>query len=143
MINSCGVYGCNNNQKNCSLGFYRLPNVRNTSEEDRNLSMERRRLWLGRLKRNNLSECQLADKNSTLKVCGRHFINSKPSMLYETTNPDWAPTLHLGHSEVKIPDPKRNQRAQKRKLIKSSCTITSKEAKRLKSNEMIESEYNL
>ena len=30
----------------------------------------------------------------------RHFINGKPASLEDETNPDWLPTLNLGHSKV-------------------------------------------
>ena len=33
------------------------------------------------------------------KVCERHFHSGKPAYLYNTTDPDWLPTLHLGHKE--------------------------------------------
>ena len=50
----------------------------------------------------NLTACQLAEKNSTLHVCGKHFINGKPSALYETTDPNWISTINLGYELVTI-----------------------------------------
>ena len=34
------------------------------------------------------------------RICSRHFINGKPASLEDETNPDWLPTLNLGHSKV-------------------------------------------
>ena len=34
------------------------------------------------------------------RICSRHFISGKPAALYNDTNPDWLPTLHLGHAPV-------------------------------------------
>ena len=33
------------------------------------------------------------------KVCEKHFHSGKPAYLYNTTDPDWLPTLRLGHKE--------------------------------------------
>ena len=33
------------------------------------------------------------------KVCEIHFHSCKPAYLYNTTDPDWLPTLNLGHKE--------------------------------------------
>lgn len=33
------------------------------------------------------------------RVCSVHFISGKPSTLYDSTNPDWVPSLNLGHSQ--------------------------------------------
>ena len=61
--------------------------------------------WLSKINRKNLTACQLAEKNSTLHVCGKHFINGKPSALYETTDPNWIPTINLGYELVTISSP--------------------------------------
>ena len=29
----------------------------------------------------------------------KHFISKQPAYLYDTSNPDWLPTLHLGHTK--------------------------------------------
>ncbi len=34
------------------------------------------------------------------RICSRHFISGKPAALEEENNPDWLPTLHLGHSKA-------------------------------------------
>ena len=33
------------------------------------------------------------------RVCSRHFMSGKPAKLYETSSPNWLPTLDLGHSK--------------------------------------------
>ena len=37
------------------------------------------------------------DNASKYRVCSRHFLSGKPAALYDEFNPDWLPTLHLGH----------------------------------------------
>ena len=34
------------------------------------------------------------------RICSRHFISGKPSALEDESNPDWLPSLNLGHSKV-------------------------------------------
>jgi len=31
------------------------------------------------------------------RVCSRHFVSGKPASLYSTNDPDWLPTLNMGH----------------------------------------------
>jgi len=36
------------------------------------------------------------------RICSKHFVSGKPtSDNYDTTNPSWLPTLHLGHKGSK------------------------------------------
>ena len=70
MVTSFGVIVCNNNQNNCSYGFFSLPNIRKTTPEKENLSLGRRRKWLANIKRSDLSNAQLATENSTFKSIG-------------------------------------------------------------------------
>ena len=67
-------------------------------ERSEKLSRDRRKLCLARINRKNLTENQLAVKNSTLNACSNHFISGQPSKLYETRDPDWAPSINLGYS---------------------------------------------
>ena len=53
---------------------------------------------MARINRKNLTENQLAVKNSSLNVCSNHFISGRPSELYETCDSDWAPSISLGYS---------------------------------------------
>ena len=84
MVTSCAIVGCTNKRKEGEkCRFFRLPNVINTDEESEKLSKERRELWIARIKRQNLSKCQLAEKDSTLHVCSHHFESGQPSKLFE------------------------------------------------------------
>ena len=100
MVTSCGVIGCNNNQNNCSYGFFRLANVRKTTPKERKLSLERRRKWRANIKRSDLSNSQLAPENSTLKICGNHFYKKQPAKLFEANDPYCVPSINLEHSET-------------------------------------------
>ena len=59
------------------------------------------------------------------KVCEKHFYSGKPAYLHNTTDPDWLPTLHLGHKEHRSvitrsldPSVDRWKRAQEREKWK-------------------------
>ena len=79
---ACGIAGCSNSRKNApNAGFFRLPSIVTTNKRSEELSRDRSSQWLSKINPKNLSACQLAEKNSTLHVCGKHFINGKPSAL--------------------------------------------------------------
>ena len=93
------VAGCSIKRvANSKFGFFRLPNVIDSDKRSEKLSRDRRKLWLARINRENLTENQLAVKNSMLNVCSNHFISGQPSKLYETFDPDWATSINLGYS---------------------------------------------
>ena len=67
MPRSCGGVGCSNNRvKTPSLSFFKLPSVIKTDQESEDLLLERRRLCLAKINRKDLTEHQLAEKNSAL-----------------------------------------------------------------------------
>uniref|UniRef100_A0A3B4GXP0 DDE Tnp4 domain-containing protein n=1 Tax=Pundamilia nyererei TaxID=303518 RepID=A0A3B4GXP0_9CICH len=47
---------------------------------------------------------------SFLLVCSRHFLSGKPAYEMDVTNPDWAPTLHMGHDDIPVSDSDRHRR---------------------------------
>ena len=81
MVTSCVIYKCSDkHKKDCKVGYFRLPAVRKDLDtEILALSKERRTVWLTRVNRpsDNLAEAQLAEVNSTIRVCGKHFINGR------------------------------------------------------------------
>ena len=103
------------------------------SEELRRMKKNQRRTpWLALINRKNLTNAQLSEKNSTLRVCGKHFISGRPSQLFESTNPEGAPTLHLGH-DVKSPEYIRYLRAKRRREQKSETEQQAEEEEKIMS----------
>ena len=81
---ACGVAGCSNSRKNApNTGFFRLPSIVTTDRRSEEHSTDRRSQWLSKINQKNLTACHLAEKKLILHVCGKHFINGKPSALYE------------------------------------------------------------
>ena len=100
MVTSCGVVGCAKNRSNAPKEvLFRLPSI-NTDETSQKLSRQRRDIWLSRINRKDLTPSQLAEKNSTLHVCGSHFILGRPATLFEPSNPDWALSLNFGYKKL-------------------------------------------
>ena len=64
-------------------------------EKTRELSENQRRCWLAAINSGDLKP----ENYSFLRVCSDHFIKGKPAALYEESNPDWVPSLKLGHGE--------------------------------------------
>ena len=92
--------------------FYRLPAIiLKEGEKTRELSENRRRCWLAAINRGDLKP----ENYPFLRVCSDHFIKEKPAALYEESNPDWVPSLKLGHGEKRsLATSSRHDRAVER-----------------------------
>ena len=98
MANVCAFLGCSN-RSNWDEGksFYHLPTViENQGINTKELSERRERVWFAAIQRKNLS-----GRLFNVGVCSDRFIKGKPSALYESTDPDWVPSVKLGHRETK------------------------------------------
>ena len=79
-------------------------------EKTRELSENRRHCWLAI----NCGDLK-PDNYPILRVCSDHFIKEKPAALYEESNPDWVPSLKIGHGEKRsLATSSRHDRAVKR-----------------------------
>jgi len=63
-------------------------------------------------------------------VCSSHFLSGAPADLFNGTNPDWLPTINLGHKE-------RHDRAQRRADKQSA--VENEVRGILEKNELIDS----
>ncbi|XP_077523629.1 uncharacterized protein LOC144134630 [Amblyomma americanum] len=124
MVN-CTVVGCSNRsdvtgrkKRPTSARFVSLPKViENQCERTKTLSAKRRSLWLARIKRANFNH-----ESPNVRVCGVHFIKGEPSNLFDETNPDWAPSLSLGHG-TRHADSARHDRRAKRLAHKRRADV--------------------
>ncbi|XP_021348557.1 uncharacterized protein LOC110447292 [Mizuhopecten yessoensis] len=123
----CTIIGCSNESGRCQAPFFRLPVViTNQDEKTEELSTKRRRLWLSRISRADLTE----KSYPYVRVCSEHFVNGKPSALYPGVSIDWAPSLKLGHHKVTtltLLTPLRGtrikQREEKKKNLKAAQSL--------------------
>ncbi|XP_060072083.1 uncharacterized protein LOC132551957 [Ylistrum balloti] len=120
MVHTCVVYGCTNraNDRGTKRGFYGFPTVR--LHEDKwteELSRERRTKWIAAIGRKDFVP------STHSKVCSDHFLEGKPSKIFDKANPDWVPSLKLNRKLTSPTTPssqserfqRANQRDDKRK----------------------------
>ena len=93
----CAVYGCETDSKcHHDVSYYRLPVLtRRYGLVEYKLRKQRWVGYLAALQWKDVSE----EAIKIFRVCSRHFINNRPAGLYDVTNPNWQPTLHLGRRE--------------------------------------------
>ncbi|KAL5013813.1 hypothetical protein ScPMuIL_008083 [Solemya velum] len=96
MVNFCAIFRCSSRGDRDKKSFYRLPAViTRQGEKTMELSKKRREKWLTRISR-DIKASNLA----YTRVCSDHFISGKPCSIQYADNPDWAPSLKLGHDKV-------------------------------------------
>ena len=116
----CVVIGCSKRSgRDKDVSFYRIPKIiTHRGQRDYELTKKRRDGFLAAISRDDLTEKVLEND----RVCSRHFISGKPAALYDDTNPDWLPTLHLGHSKKPEPSKKAAERWERRRARMASDT---------------------
>lgn len=102
--NSCCVRNCNQfshdedgKSLNNGLTFFSFPAWRtNEGSEISALTMKRRAAWVAAVGRSNITFSHIP---KSTRVCSRHFHSGKPAYERLQSDPDWAPSLYLGHDE--------------------------------------------
>lgn len=94
----CVVLGCSKRSgRDKDVSFYRIPKViNNKGYRILELTKKRRAGYLAAISRGDVTEKILSND----RICSRHFVSGKPADLEDETNPDWLPSLNLGHSKV-------------------------------------------
>ena len=97
-------------QEKCpQISFCRVPKViKNQGESTEALSEERRGLWLAAISRADLTKKILEND----WVCGDHFHYGEAA-LWDKHNPDWVPSLNLGHDKLNQSATKESDTATK------------------------------
>ena len=92
----CAVLHCHNrSDRDKSFSFYRLPTIiSHQGTQTLDLSTERQREWLVKIRRKDITP----ERHANVRVCSKHFVSGSPATLYDRSNPDWVPTLHMGYS---------------------------------------------
>ena len=105
------MVGCSNDKKKCPhSSFCGVPKViKNQGESTEALSEESRQLWLAAISRADLTEKILEND----RVCGDHFHSRKTAPLWDKHNPDWVPSLNLGHDKLNQSATKKSDTATK------------------------------
>ncbi len=94
----CVIVGCSKRSgRDKDVSFYRIPKVvTGKGESILQLTTKHRASYLSAIQRLDLTQKIICND----RICSRHFISGKPAALEEENNPDWLPTLHLGHSKA-------------------------------------------
>ena len=103
-MNFCACIGCSSRGgKNKDESFFRLPTV--VVQQTKKLSEQRQREWLAAKRRQDIKP----ENYKYTRVCSDNFISGKPSQLYDQTNPDWVPSINLGHNEISVGNQERRR----------------------------------
>ena len=94
----CVVIGCTKRSgRDKDVSFYRIPKVvTHRGKQEHELTKKRRAGFLAAISRDCFQGSSVLEND---RICSRHFISGKPAYLFDETNPDWLPTLHLGHTK--------------------------------------------
>ncbi|KAM4627437.1 uncharacterized protein ACJ7VT_002385 [Polymixia lowei] len=105
MVNGCCVLQCRNRchdrygNRIGDVRFFSFPVwKRNKGAEISELTKRRRMAWVAAVRRAKMT---FKSKTRNMFVCSRHFHTGKPACEKLQCHPDWVPSLHLGHKEVK------------------------------------------
>ncbi|CAI5671936.1 unnamed protein product [Oreochromis niloticus] len=120
MVRTCCVVGCNvrshdreGKKLDNGLSFHRFPSWRQREGSHvSDITKQRRQAWIAAVRR---ADIEFRAIPSFLLVCSRHFLSGKPAYEMDVTNPDWAPTLHMGHDDIPVSDSDRHARRMQRK----------------------------
>ncbi|CAI5659782.1 unnamed protein product [Oreochromis niloticus] len=119
MVRTCCVIGCNvrshdrqGNKLENGLSFYSFPTWKqHEGAQVADLTKRRRLAWLVAVRR---ADIQFSSISRYQLVCSRHFHSGKPAYEMDESNPDWVPTLHMGHSEIPASTLDRHRRRMRR-----------------------------
>ncbi|XP_076465720.1 uncharacterized protein LOC143297245 isoform X2 [Babylonia areolata] len=118
MPDTCCITGCRSRGYTNDSGptghrFYRIPKVKSTAGKQlEEVTIQRRHAWIAAIGRTTVT---FTNASKNLRVCSRHFHGGRPAYEMMKSDPDWAPSLHLGHTEVKTSDNTRHNRLKNRK----------------------------
>ena len=115
----CVVFGCSKGY-GCDkdISFHRIPAVTSIQgKDDFELRKKCRDGFLAAISRKDIDIKSL----NNLRICSKHFINDKPSALYNVDNPDWLPTLNFGYEKMDsgvriMKRVQRHERAKEREM---------------------------
>ena len=105
MVTSCVIYKCSDkHKKDCKVGYFRLPAVRKDANTETLALLKERRVWLTRINRpsDNLSEAQLAEVNSTIRICILLMVGAAMSLEFVKSqiNSGFSEQITTSHSHT-------------------------------------------
>ncbi|XP_041650798.1 uncharacterized protein LOC121514648 [Cheilinus undulatus] len=113
---TCCVKNCHQRShdhlgRKTGLSFYCFPAWRkNEGAQISALTMKRRAAWVAAVGHSHITFSHIP---TSMRVCSRHFHSGKPAYEMLVSDPDWVPSLSLGHGEEKDQQRKRVNRPSK------------------------------
>ncbi|XP_051505666.1 uncharacterized protein LOC127412967 [Myxocyprinus asiaticus] len=123
MVNACCVTNCHNrthdrhgNRISNGVRFFSFPAWKqHVGSQVSELTKRLRMAWVAAVRWKNITFNNIPRH---MFVCSRHFHKGKPAYEMLECDPDWVPSLHLGHTEVKATHSGRfNQRKQRQQAV--------------------------
>ncbi|XP_054644387.1 zinc finger protein 25-like [Dunckerocampus dactyliophorus] len=137
MVQTCCVINCHNRSrdrfgnKKDGVIFFSFPTWKQCQGGVIcELTRRRRMAWIAAVGRPNITFSAISRH---MLVCSRHFHTGRPAYEMDESHPDWAPSLHLGHTEVETADNKRLHIS----LYEKELSPTGEENKRLQQLEAV------
>ncbi|XP_037546707.1 uncharacterized protein LOC119423395 [Nematolebias whitei] len=123
MARWCCIKGCSSKTGHFGIKFFRFPVYRkDRGQQMEDLSRRRRLAWVAAVRRKEITFSQIS---ANMRVCSLHFHKGQSAYEMMESDADWAPSLRLGHTDVKPTDAARYARRRKRDQQRNS---TSQEA---------------
>lgn len=102
------------------LSFHRFPAWRrNHGDQVSQVTKSRRLAWIAAVRRPNITFHSIS---MSMRVCSLHFHSGKPANEMYKSHLDWAPSLNLGHTDMKATNTARHGRLEKRKQQRPDST---------------------
>ncbi|XP_076828787.1 uncharacterized protein LOC143474980 [Brachyhypopomus gauderio] len=113
MVRSCCVSGCNNKSHDAKgrklehgARFFKFPTWKKShGQQVAEMTRRRRMAWVEAVRRSDITFAKISP---FMYVCSRHFHRGQPAYEMMHADPDWAPTLHLGHAHAMHAGPARS-----------------------------------
>ncbi|XP_031591100.2 uncharacterized protein LOC116316630 [Oreochromis aureus] len=107
MARSCCIVNCHSRShdshgkpKAKGIGFYRIPSwKKNYSSDVSEVTKRQRMAWIAAIGRPNIT---FQNTPPHMLVCSKHFHKGKPAYKMMESDPDWAPSINLGRTELKV-----------------------------------------
>ncbi|XP_029981734.1 uncharacterized protein LOC115413135 [Sphaeramia orbicularis] len=115
-VQNCFSYSHDGHSKrrNPEVRYFGFPTwKRLEGDQVSEVTRRRRMAWVAAVRRKDIT---FENIPRWMRVCSLHFHEGKPSYEMLENHPDWAPSLRLGHNEVKETDKQRFQRHVKRRM---------------------------
>ncbi|XP_063073961.1 uncharacterized protein LOC134464447 [Engraulis encrasicolus] len=138
MVHRCCVVGCNSSSHERKggkiengLSFYSFPSWRqHHGDQVSDITKRRRLAWVAAVRRPKITFHSIP---TSMRVCSLHFHSGKPANEMYTSHSDWAPSLHLGHTNEKVsrydrPKARKQRRTESMAAMDETALVIPDEA---------------